>query len=47
MDEKDKTISLTEEGVDQAAKIISVWKTFPIRKIWKLNHHIMQALKAQ
>ena len=45
MDEKDKTISLTEEGVDRCENYFGL-ENFSDPENMELNHHIMQALKA-
>ncbi|MEG1930145.1 MAG: preprotein translocase subunit SecA [Anaerovorax sp.] len=45
VDEKDKTVSLTEEGVDQCEKYFKI-ENFSDPENMEINHHIMQALKA-
>ena len=46
IDEKAKSISLTEEGVEKAEKYFKV-DNFSDPENMELNHHILQALKAQ
>ncbi|MDR0852027.1 MAG: preprotein translocase subunit SecA [Clostridiales Family XIII bacterium] len=46
MDEKDKTIALTEEGVEKTEKYFKV-DNFSDPENMELNHHINQALKAR
>ena len=45
MDEKDKTVSLTEEGVSRCEDYFGV-ENFSDPENMELNHHVMQALKA-
>ena len=45
MDEKDKTVSLTEEGVSKCEDYFDV-ENFSDPGNMELNHNIMQALKA-
>ncbi|MEG1583640.1 MAG: preprotein translocase subunit SecA [Anaerovorax sp.] len=45
VDEKDKTVSLTEEGVNQCEKYFKI-ENFSDPENMEINHHIMQALKA-
>lgn len=46
MDEKDKTVSLTEEGVDKCEKYFKL-ENFSDPENMEINHHIQQALKAR
>ncbi len=46
MDEKDKTVSLTEEGVDKCEKFFKI-ENFSDPENMEINHHVMQALKAR
>ena len=46
MEEKDKTVSLTEEGVDKCEKFFKI-ENFSDPENMEINHHIMQALKAR
>ncbi len=46
VDEKDRTVSLTEEGVTKCEKHFNV-ENFSDPENMELNHHIIQALKAQ
>ncbi|MBR6015247.1 MAG: preprotein translocase subunit SecA [Firmicutes bacterium] len=46
MDEKDKTIALTEEGVKACEKFFGV-ENFSDPENMEINHHVIQALKAR
>ncbi len=46
MDEKEKTISLTEEGVAKCEKFFNV-ENFSDPENMEINHHVLQALKAR
>jgi len=46
MDEKDRTVSLTEEGVDKCEKYFKI-ENFSDPENMEINHHVMQALKAR
>jgi preprotein translocase subunit SecA len=46
MDEKDRTVSLTEEGVDKCEKFFKI-ENFSDPENMEINHHVMQALKAR
>ena len=46
MDEKDRTVSLTEEGVEKCEKFFKL-ENFSDPENMEINHHIMQALKAR
>ena len=46
MEEKDKTVSLTEEGVDKCEKFFRI-ENFSDPENMEINHHVMQALKAR
>lgn len=46
MDEKDKTVSLTEEGVSKCEKYFKI-ENFSDPENMEVNHHIQQALKAR
>ena len=46
MDEKEKTISLTEEGVAKCEKFFQV-ENFSDPENMEINHHVLQALKAR
>jgi len=46
MDEKDKAISLTEDGVSRAEKYFKI-ENFSDPENMEINHHVMQALKAR
>ncbi len=46
MDEKDRTISLTEEGVGKCEKFFQV-DNFSDPENMEINHHVLQALKAR
>lgn len=46
MDEKDRTVSLTEEGVDKCEKFFKL-ENFSDPENMEINHHVMQALKAR
>jgi preprotein translocase subunit SecA len=45
MDEKDRTISLTEEGVTKCEKFFKI-ENFSDPENMEINHHVIQALKA-
>ncbi len=46
MDEKDRTVSLTEEGVSKCESFFKI-ENFSDPENMELNHHVMQALKAR
>lgn len=46
MDEKDRTVSLTEEGVSKCEKFFKL-ENFSDPENMEINHHVMQALKAR
>lgn len=46
MDEKDRTVSLSEEGVSKCEKFFKI-ENFSDPENMELNHHVMQALKAR
>lgn len=46
LDEKDRTVSLTEEGVSKCERHFNV-ENFSDPENMELNHHVIQALKAQ
>lgn len=46
MDEKDRTVSLTEEGVEKCEKHFKI-ENFSDPENMEINHHVMQALKAR
>ncbi|MDD3168938.1 MAG: DEAD/DEAH box helicase, partial [Eubacteriales bacterium] len=46
MDEKDRTVSLTEEGVEKCEKFFKI-ENFSDPENMEINHHVQQALKAR
>ncbi len=46
MDEKDRTVSMTEEGVEKCEKFFKI-ENFSDPENMEINHHVMQALKAR